>query len=366
MIADELPPLQRRALKAGRPARVHVVLTHACNLSCAHCYQAEHAGDALTTAELLDLWRQMAGLGAMHLVLGGGEPLVRRDLCELVDAARRLGFATELYTNATLIDAQKAAALKEAGLTQATVSLHGEAASHDALAQMPGAFERVLRGIAHLESAGVRTVVRSTATRTNRRDLPLLALRFAGRSLTTYGGASPLLYARDDGDASPTNLHLREEEERELERARVDAWGPDELRAELGYLERARATAEADHHPCQAARTAFALLPNGDVAPCTQTPTHVMGNVRRRPLAEIWRDAPAAQRFRTLTLESFTAASPKCADCRWRHVCSRCPALSEEHAGTLTAWNPQTCQTTLVHWSEVERRAGELGLAVSA
>jgi radical SAM protein with 4Fe4S-binding SPASM domain len=366
VIADELPPLQRRAFEAGLPARAHVVLTHACNLACAHCYQAEHTGDALTTTELLDLWRQMADLGVTHLVLGGGEPLVRRDLCELVDAARRLGFATELYTNATLVDAPKARALKDAGLTQATVSLHGEAANHDALARMPGAFDRVLRGVGHLEAAGLRTVVRSTATRTNRRDLPLLALRFAGRALTSYGGASPHLYARDDGDDSPVRLHLREEEERDLERARVDAWGPDELRAELDYLAKARATPDAGHHPCQAARTAFALLPNGDVAPCTQTPTHVLGNVRRRTLADIWRDAPAAQRFRSLTLASFTGASPKCVDCRWRHVCARCPALSEEHAGTLTAWNPQTCQTTLVHWSEVERRAGELGLAVPA
>jgi radical SAM protein with 4Fe4S-binding SPASM domain len=366
MIAAELSPLQRRALAAGLPARAHVVLTHACNLACSHCYQAEHAGDALSTAELIDLWHQMADLGVMHLVLGGGEPLVRRDLCELVEAAHRLGFATELYTNATLLDAAKARALRSAGLTQATVSLHGEAATHDALARRPGAFDRVLRGIDHLEAAGVRTVVRSTATRTNRRDLPLLPLRFAGRPLVQYGGASPHLYARDDGDMSTVRLHLTEDEERALERDRVDGWSVDELTAELAYLRLARSTPSHEHHPCQAARSAFALLPNGDVVPCTQTPTHVMGNVRRRRLADVWREAPAAHRFRSLTLDAFTDASPPCRDCRWRHVCARCPALSEEHAGTPTAWNPQTCQTTMVHWTEVERRAQVLGVEMPA
>jgi radical SAM protein with 4Fe4S-binding SPASM domain len=90
-----------------------------------------------------------------------------------------------------------------------------------------------------------------------------------------------------------------------------------------------------------------------------------MGNFRRRPLADSCRNMPAADRFRRPTLDAFSAASDTCRTCRWRHVCARCPALVEKHAGSKTDWNPQACQT-LVHWSEVERRARELGMELPA
>lgn len=367
MIAQDLMPPQRRAFERQIPYRAHVVLTHKCNLACAHCYQAEHASEDLTTVEVVGALEQLAKLGTTFLVLGGGEPLARRDFWEILAEAKRLRFVVELFTNAMLVDAEAANRLKEAAIARATVSLHGGVPlTHDVFVKRPGAFERVLRGIERLEAAGVPVMVRGNATAANHREAGLLALRFEGRSLVKFGGWSANLHARDDGDKAPQLYRVTEEQERGLVRAELARLGPERIRAELDRRTRARQEPESRHVPCQAARTGLAIQPNGDVTPCTQTTGHAMGNLRQRPIAELWRDSVAAATLRAIDLGSFTGESAQCADCRHRHVCERCPALSEQHSGSLTGWNPQTCQSTMVYWTELERRAAELGLEVTA
>ncbi len=365
MIAEQLDPIQRRALAHGVPYRVHAIVTHRCNLACHHCYQAEHAGPELSVAEWSQAFAEMARLGAMFLVIGGGEPLSRRDFWQLLESAAGHRFAIELFTNGMLIDAEVARRLKEGGVMQATLSLHGgHALTHDLFVQRPGSFDRIQRAIDHLEAAGLRVAVRSNVTTQNWRELPLLELRYQGRPLVRYDGAGADLHARDDGDRTPHLFRMTEAQERAFVRRRIDGYDAATVARKMDELRRSQDRSERDVMPCQAARTYFAIQPNGDVTPCTQTTAHPMGNLRRTPLERIWRDSQAARRFRAIDLSHFTSETEQCAQCRYRHLCSRCPAMSEEHSGSLTGWNPQTCQSTLVYWTELERRAAELGVPV--
>lgn len=365
MIPGSLTAPQRRALERGVPYRVHAIVTHTCNLSCEHCYQAEHRSEDMSLAELSDAFVQMAAMGTTFLVIGGGEPLARRDIWEILAEAKRLRFAVELYTNGMLIDADAARRLKALGIIRATISIHGaEPVTHDRFVQRPGSLARIEKGVAHLEQAGVPVMVRSNATRENHREIPVLSLRYEGRPLVTYGGAATLLHVRDDGDDTALAYRLTESEERSLVRREVAGYGRAKLEEALALLGSTAAASPESNLPCQAARTYFALHPNGDVTPCTQTGGHVMGNIRQRRLSEIWADSTAATRFREIHLGRFTAESEKCATCRFRGVCARCPALSEQHSGSLTGWNPQTCQSTIVRWTEILDRARAEGLAV--
>ena len=365
MIAEQLNPIQRRALEHGIPYRVHAIVTHRCNLACQHCYQAEHAGPELSPDEWEQAFAQLAQLGTFALVMGGGEPLARRDFWRILESANKHRFAIELFTNGTLVDAEVARRLKDGGVMQATVSLHGgHALTHDLFVQRPGAFDRIQQAIDVMEAAGLRVEVRSNVTTQNWRELPLLELRYQGRPLVRYSGAGADMQARDDGDTTPHLFRVTEAQERAYLRRRIETYDVATVQKRMDELARSQTRSEADAMPCQAARTYFAVQPNGDVTPCTQTASHTMGNVRQTPLERIWRDSAAAKRFRNINLSHFTDESSQCASCRYRHVCSRCPALSEEHSGSLTGWNPQSCQSTLVYWTELERRATELGLSL--
>ena len=136
---------------ADRPQRVYWEVTRACDLACRHC-RAEAAPlaspEELTTTEGMRLLQQLAGFGQPlpHLVLTGGDALKRRDLFELIDAARALGFAVSVAPSATpLLTSDALARLVAAGVDAISLSLDGStAARHDAIRGIAGTYERTI------------------------------------------------------------------------------------------------------------------------------------------------------------------------------------------------------------------------------
>jgi pyrroloquinoline quinone biosynthesis protein E len=111
------------------PFGVLAELTHACPLACAYC---SNPLELTTRAEELDTdeWRrvltQAADLGALQCHFSGGEPLLRRDLVELVATATELGLYSNLVTSAVGFTQAKAHALHEAGLDHVQISIQAD------------------------------------------------------------------------------------------------------------------------------------------------------------------------------------------------------------------------------------------------
>jgi cyclic pyranopterin phosphate synthase len=116
-----------------RPLRdLRVSITDRCNFRCVYCMPKEVYGrdyefmprrDLLTFEEIARLAHVFAGLGAEKIRLTGGEPLIRRDVERLVEMLAGIpGLDLTLTTNGAVL-AQKARALKDAGLRRITVSL---------------------------------------------------------------------------------------------------------------------------------------------------------------------------------------------------------------------------------------------------
>ena len=109
----------------GPPLWLLAELTYRCPLHCVFCYnptELERAGAELSTAQWVDVMRQARALGAAQLGFSGGEPLVRDDLEELVQEARRLGYYTNLLTSGVGLTAERARRLKDAGLDHVQLS----------------------------------------------------------------------------------------------------------------------------------------------------------------------------------------------------------------------------------------------------
>jgi len=164
-----------------------------CNQNCRVCV-ARRATDDLAWVRASAVERRISAAvegGAREVVLGGGEPTLRRDLVALVAGARRLGAEqVALASNATLIDPALARALGAAGLARVVVNLAGDGPWLDELTRDPGGHAATLRGIDALLAAGIpvdveAVVVRSTAARLAL--LPgFLRERFAGAVRTLF------------------------------------------------------------------------------------------------------------------------------------------------------------------------------------
>ena len=158
--------------------------TQACNLACHHC-RAEAVctpppGELDTQAGRNLLEELAAWPPSPMVILSGGEPLMRPDILELAAYGHSLGLRMLLSTNGTVLDLPLARALKATGIARLSLSLDGpDAAGHDALRGVPGAYDRLLEGAAYLREAGLPFQINSTLTAVNLHQAEALTNRAA-------------------------------------------------------------------------------------------------------------------------------------------------------------------------------------------
>ena len=119
------PTVNGKEVTVGPPLWLLAEVTYACPLHCVFCYNpvdyTQH-GPELTTQEWIKVLRDARAAGSVQCGFSGGEPLVRDDLEELVAEAHKLGFYTNLLTSGIGFTAERAKALKEAGLDHVQLS----------------------------------------------------------------------------------------------------------------------------------------------------------------------------------------------------------------------------------------------------
>lgn len=319
----------------GFPAHPVWEMTTGCNLHCIHCHTSggRPAHDELSTDEAKQLLAQLARVPEFRMMaFTGGEPLVRRDLFELLAYSKALGFTNTMATNATLIDDDVARRLRRYGLVIAAVSLDGlDAETHDMVRGAPGSFDAAIRGMRALRRAGIVLHVNITVMEYNVEQLEQLM-----NLVDTLGTGILLMYqlvpvGRGRG-ISEAALDLGENER--LIRFMADAQrrtraimepvaGPQYWpfllqRASIkgGPLLR---LAEAVFHGCSAGRGFVYIKPNGAVWPCPFIEMSC-GNVREMPFEHIWNEAPIFKNLR----ERETRLKGRCGECEYRRLCGGC------------------------------------------
>lgn len=328
---DAFAPYQRLLAQAARQRRllsVHWELTHRCNERCQHCYlevlsPQRRPVDELTTAAALALLDQMAVLGVLYLTLSGGEIFVRRDWQEIAAAAHAHRFVLRIFTNGRAITPVRAAHLASLQPYAVEISVYGaDAATHDAMTQVPGSFVQTRRAFTLLAAHGVRTVLKTPLMTSNIEQFD--ALRDLAATLGATFRYDLILTPRRDGNQAPLRYALGY---------------ADLVRHYRRTLTTAPALSAVGCRFCNVGRNALAIAPNGDVYPCLELPLGV-GNVCHTPLRTIWETAPS---WAALTaLESGTL--PICGACPLGALCGRCHGAAQHETGDLLA--PATVHCT--------------------
>jgi MoaA/NifB/PqqE/SkfB family radical SAM enzyme len=125
-------------------------------------------GDELSSERIGQIVRDGKRLGLEILSIAGGEPLLRRDLEEVVRAAASAGMAVHIDTNGTMLSPARARSLRDAGTGMIAISIDGpNAAIHDTLRGVDGTFERAMAGISAASEAGIQVCANVLINRTN-------------------------------------------------------------------------------------------------------------------------------------------------------------------------------------------------------
>jgi MoaA/NifB/PqqE/SkfB family radical SAM enzyme len=142
-------PLRAATYAARRawPLWCTFAVTDRCFSGCAYCDYWDNSPDELSTSDCRLIIERLARAGVVHLILSGGEVLVRNDIPEVVSVAKRRGVTVGINTSGIPGSAKRYSHLMEAGLDRLTFSLDAaEASVHDRL--RPGApWERVVENI---------------------------------------------------------------------------------------------------------------------------------------------------------------------------------------------------------------------------
>lgn len=134
--------------------------TLTCNARCKHCGSSaekkKYDGE-LTTEEIKSAFKQIASDMNPHQILinvTGGEPLVRQDLCEVMEyATKELGFHWGMTTNGILLNKENIEKLKTARLETVSISIDGLENTHDSFRGVPGSYKTIIENIKNLKAA---------------------------------------------------------------------------------------------------------------------------------------------------------------------------------------------------------------------
>ena len=291
---------------AFHPAYVVWELTLRCDLACAHCgSRAKDARpDELTTAEALDVVRQLAAAGAREVVLIGGEAYLHDGFLEVTAALARASIRPTLTTGGRGVTPELARHMAHAGMQRVSVSIDGLAPAHDRMRSRKGSFAAATAALQHCREAGMRITANTNVNRFNRADLEALYehLRAQGIVAWQLQITTPLGRAADRPDMILQPWDLLELMPRiaELKR-RALADGISLLPGNnLGYfgpeegLLRSRSSQQKDHwQGCQAGKFVMGIESDGSVKGCPslQSAHYIGGRLREKELSKIWDEA---------------------------------------------------------------------------
>lgn len=214
-----------------RPFLLYFKPTPRCDLRCVTCNRwqgANERGDGPPLPEVKEILEKFWRGGCRVVALWGGEPMLRRDLPEILAHAKRLGFRTSICTNANHLATRAAELLPH--LDVLLCSIDGCGARHDELRGVPGLFERVVRGIRMARTGFPSTVIKIWATVHRRNadqveDLALLARELG--VVIEYFPLSPIEGYNDELALTAAELARTFGRVRELKRRGLPVRNPD-------------------------------------------------------------------------------------------------------------------------------------------
>jgi PqqA peptide cyclase len=291
-------------MRAPEPYTLVAELSYRCPLRCPYCSNPLDIGAGRYRAELeTEHWTRVFGeareLGVLQLALTGGEPMLRRDLDELVAAGAAAGLYSTLVTAGTLLTRERAEQLKTAGLDHVQVSIQSPDPEENDRIAGNRSFEKKIAAARAARALGFPLTINCVLHRQNLDRIEAIL------ALTEELGAQRLELANTQyyGWAVVNQEALMPTRE-QLERGEAAvARFRERVGPRIGVLWVLPDIYEDLPKPCMGGwgRTTMVVAPDGSVMPCqaaSTIPGLEFANVRDHPLGWIWNESDAFTRFR--------------------------------------------------------------------
>jgi putative heme d1 biosynthesis radical SAM protein NirJ2 len=292
---------------------------------CSHCYRdaGKEDKEELTTEEGKKLLDEIAKAGFKMMIFSGGEPLMRKDIFELIEHASKLGLIPVLGSNGTLITLEMAKKLKVAGAKSIGISLDSlNEEKHNKFRGYENAWKDTVQGMKNCKEVGLKFQIHTTVMKWNKEEI-LDIIDFAvkiGASahhiffLVPTGRGSEIEEEILDPKEYETLLYNIMKKQQEVSIELKPTCAPQFVRVaeSLGVKTRFK-------RGCLAGLSYCIVSPKGDVQPCAYL-MEVAGNVKKTPFNDIWNNSEIFKNLRTLDYKG------RCGVCAHKESCGGCRA----------------------------------------
>ncbi len=292
VLHSHLPPINSQAYakfvrehllnKTQGPTHAQIGITNVCPQHCDYCYNQSRAGKIMDKDTIIKTIKDLKDMGVVWLGLTGGEPLLNRDILEIVDTIGD-DCASKLFTGGYNLTRGLAHDLKKAGLRYVSVSLDDwREEEHDRIRACRGSFKTALKAIEIFQAIGgihigVSTVLSKSMLNTGHVDEFIQYLIKTGVNEAWLSEVKPAHNSLWDA-----NTVITEEERQGL------------LKLQDRYNQQGRITVNylghfegGEHFGCNAGHKMVYIDPFGEVSPCVFAPL-TFGNVNHESIKTIF------------------------------------------------------------------------------
>jgi pyrroloquinoline quinone biosynthesis protein E len=304
---NEIAPIQNVENAAPACARAPIgllaELTHRCPLQCPYCsnpVELERANVELTTAEWQDVLRQAAALGILQLHLSGGEPTARKDLEDIVKTAAEVGLYSNLITAGVLLNRDRFNKLADLGLDHVQISIQDvDDANAERISAYKGGLAKKRELAGWVRERGLPLTINAPIHRHNIENLPNI-IDFA---VEMGAGRLEVAHVQYYAWALKNRAALMPTRAQVLKTAEIVEEARERLKGVLVFDFVVPDYYAKFPKPCMGGwgRGVMNVTPSGRVLPChaaESIPGLEFDNVKDKPLAEIWLNGQAFQKYR--------------------------------------------------------------------
>ena len=328
-------------------------ITDECDQRCKHCYifsgEGKRCLDSMTWDEMTETLANIEDFCAVYdrlpyIYLTGGDPILHPDFWRLLELFHEKSIPFTIMGNPFHLNDQVCRELRFYGCKKYQLSLDGLRETHDWF-RKPGSFDCTLEKIGCINRAGIKSVIMTTVSATNRMEVPGIidAVVKAGVDIFAFSRYVPT-GGEVDTSMSPgeyrelLSICDRKFKEYEAEGCKTYFNKKDHLwtlyEYETGEFKIPENAVEGMiYGGCNCGNCHITITPSGDVFACRRVAGSRVGSVFEDRLADIW--VCDMERYRQF--EKFE----KCSKCELMPYCRGCPAVANGTSGSFYAPDPQ-------------------------
>ncbi len=322
-----------KTIRIGIPLYVVFDITNKCNLKCIHCYSSTQ-NDELTTSDVYHVIDMLYEAGTGIIDFGGGEPLLRNDIFDILSYSKNVGLYTSISTNGLLLSNDCIKRLKKLEIDHICISLDGaKQETHDYIRNKIGTYEKVITGIKNCVNAGINTQISTVIMKSNINEL--VDIYNLLKSLEVNGWYVYDFIPAGRGRELQNEILDPKKRQQLYSQLQDLAVSTDMSIKPYPYSITINSACEKDTYfyqkygrltdlfkGCLAARWVCHISSNGDLHPCYLLPQK-LGNLKQDTFRDIWFDN---SNLVLKELRDRTLLKGNCGMCRYRDVCGGCRA----------------------------------------